>query len=159
MNTSINFNEVRKLAAQVAKSRPILGCLRIEGGRAMWTDSIYLVAMDGYSKSQNITVSLSDYSIKTDDYPALERFIDAPFESVSHTTAIEDDKVVYEFERSDGRVTFIDQEILAQLSKLIANKKFTMCVSEIDMNESRMMGRITVDQNTKLYFMLKIRNK
>lgn len=38
MNTSINFNEVRKLAAQAVKrGRAILGCIRIENGKPVVT--------------------------------------------------------------------------------------------------------------------------
>lgn len=160
MNTSINFNEVRKLAAQVAKSRPILGCIRIENGRAMWTDSIYMVVMEGYSKTQDITISLSDYSIKTDDYPKLEKFINYSFGERPYTEEIVDGKVVYTYERhTQDYKTFIDQSTLEQVKKLISNKKFNLSIPQIELNEAQMMARVTVDPLTKIYFILKRKDK
>lgn len=164
MNTSINFNEVRKLAMQAVKrGRAILGCIRIENGRAVWTDSIYMVVMDGYSKSQDITISLLDYSIKTDDYPKLEKFINYSFGERPYKEEIMDGKVVYVYERLNDDFetvkTFIDQETLDQVKKLINNKKFDLSIPQIELNEAQMMARVTVDPNTKVYFMLKRKDK
>lgn len=160
MNASINFNEVRKLAAQAAKSRAILGCIRIENGTAMWTDANYMVAMGGYGKTQDITISLLDYSIKTDDYPRLEKIINYEYGERSYKEEIMDGKVVYVYERLNDDFetvkTFIDQEMLDQIKKLINNKKFNLSIPEIELNESRTTARITVDPLTKIYFMMKL---
>ena len=159
MNTSINFNEVRKLAKQAAKKRPILGCMRIEDGKAFWTDAYYLVLMDSYKDTPNMTVDLSDYSSKNQDYPDAERIVDKPFTKRDYKEEIHEGEVIYLYERidTDGEVfkSFIDSTHINQLKKLIQNKKFNLNISEIELNETNTMGRITVDPLTKIYFMLK----
>lgn len=159
MNTTINFNEVRKLAKQAAKVRPILGCMRIKEGKAYWTDAFYLITMEGYENTPDMTIDLSDYSVKTQNYPEVERIIDREFTKKEFKVEIHEGEVIYLYERTDknGSVlkTFIDNSIINQLKKLIQNKKFNLNISEIELNETNTMGRVTVDPLTKIYFMLK----
>jgi len=162
MNTSINFNEVRKLAAKSAKSRPILGCIKIQDGKALWTDSIYAIVMEGYSKKGNAVISLADYSIKynLEDYPRLEDALNrSSYGERPYTEEIMDGEVIYIYEDNDKRKRFIDGEILSQIKKLITNKKLHPSISQIEINESCSMGKVHVDSLTKIYFVLKRREQ
>ena len=158
MNTSINFNEVRKLAIKASKSRPILGCIKIQDGKALWTDSIYAIVMEGYSKTGNAVISLADYSIKLDDYPRLEDVLNrSSYNERPYTEEIMGGEVVYVYENDGKRKKFIEGDILDQIKKLIGNKKLHPSISQIEVNESRTMGKVHVDSLTKIYFCLKVK--
>lgn len=159
MSKSINFNEVRRLAKQAAKKRPILGCIRInDNGTATWTDSYYLVVMSGYSSGREATINLEDYSLNDKEYPALNRIIGQAFQHNPAESIIIDGQVVYRFTQvnSNGEIvkTYLDQKIIKQVEKLVSIKGFKLDIAALKLSESQSMAELKVDDDTKIYFML-----
>lgn len=155
MNNYINYNELRKLAAKIEKSRPILGSLLIKEGKAYFTDGLYLVAMGGYQGTPDMVINLNTYGKPAGEYPELTRIMRGPFNQVTFESAIYGGRVINQFKRDDGLIVYIDEDIKNQIKRLVANKKFTLDINQIKTNGS--IGLYEINDDTKIYFGLKRR--
>ena len=156
MNNYINYNELRRLATKIEKKRPILGSLLIKEGNAYFTDSFYIVAMGGYQGSPDMVINLNTYGKPAGEYPDLTRIMEGPFNQVTFEEAIYGGRVINQFKRDDGLIVYIDEEIKNQIKKLVADKKFTLDISQIKINRS--IGLYEINEDTKIYFELKKKN-
>ncbi len=132
MSKVINYNELRKLAVKAGKSRPVLSCIKIQDGKAYFTNSWYLVVMEGYKGCEDSLTFMDNYKRSTMDYPNLDPIINQRFETVEFEKTILDDKVVYKV----GECC-VDDEILTQIKKLVAIKNFT-----VDVNSLKVKGHV-----------------
>lgn len=155
MNTSINYNELRKLAAKAEKSRPILGSLLIKDGKAYFTDGIYLVVMNGYRGTPDMVINLNNYSTPIGEYPNLEMIMGGPFTPREFEQAIYGDGLIQQWKRQDGRIVYIDEAIKSQISKLVTKKGFAFDIRQVKTNQS--VGLYEIDDDTKIYFGMKRR--
>lgn len=126
MSNIINYNELRKLAIKVGKTRPILSCIKIQDGKAYFTNAIYLVVMEGYQDSEDGVFFMGNYKRCVMDYPNVDFIINQEYKIVEFEKVILNDKVVYKL---GGWC--IDDEILTQLKKLVTMKNFTIDVNKI----------------------------
>ena len=83
MNKSVNFDELRKMAKAIKKSRPVLGCIHIKDGKAHFTNSLYIIVMGGYEGMENTTLDMNDYSKAMGEYPNLDGITGKRFEKDS----------------------------------------------------------------------------
>lgn len=126
MSNLINYNEVRKLAVKAGKTRPVLSCIKIQDGKAYFTNTWFLLVMEGYNGCEDGVMSMDDYKKCNVDYPNLEYIINLDYKTVEFEKRILNDKVVYKL---DG--FYIDDEILTQVKKLVKIKNFTVDVDKI----------------------------
>ena len=133
MSNIINYNELRKLAAKAGKTRPILSCIMIKDGKAYYTDSRYLVVMEGYKNTDDCVMYIDNYKKCELGYLNLGLIIDRHYEPIKFEKVILNDKVVY---KSDG--IYIDGEILNQIKKLVNIKNFVVEVDKIKCSGSNL---------------------
>lgn len=73
----LNLNAVRKVLKLQFKNRPILGCIRYEPERIVFTNSFMLVKIDVKSPIiEPINLSMESLRIVPDNYPNVDRIIE-----------------------------------------------------------------------------------
>lgn len=74
--TKLNLNAVRKVLKTQFKKRPILGCIRYEPNRIVFTNSYMLVRLDVKSPiTEPINLSMESLRIVSDTYPKVDRIM------------------------------------------------------------------------------------
>ena len=153
MNNSVNFNELRKMAKAIKKSRPILGCIQIKDGKAYFSNSFYIVVMGGYGGVENTTIDMDNYLKLISEYPNLDQIIDRRFEKYPFEKVIYNDEVIYKNSSLPNSVWYIDNNIIKQIEKIISIKKFVFDIEKVEMNYS--IARYIVNDELTIYFCLK----
>lgn len=75
--TKLNLNAIRKVLKLQFKKRPILGCIRYESERIIFTNSFMLVKIDVKSPiTEPINLSMESLRIVPDNYPNVDRIIE-----------------------------------------------------------------------------------
>ena len=126
MSNLINYNEVRKLAVKAGITRPVLSCIKIQDGKAYFTNALFLLVMEGYKGCEDGVFYMDNYKRCSMDYPDLEYIINLDYKTVEFEKRILNDKVVYKL---DG--FYIDEEIVTQIKKLVKIKGFVVEVDKI----------------------------
>lgn len=157
MNTSINYNELRKLAAKVNKDRPILGSMLIKDEKAYYTNSNYLIAMDGYRGVPNMVVDLNTYDANNqiDAYPSLEMIMNGKFEPKTFEDAIYGGIVIHQLRRAGNPTVYIDNEMKDQIKRLVLTKNFKFDIDQVKVKGT--VGLYEVNDGLKIYFGMKRR--
>lgn len=163
MKSKINIAEVRRLAAQIEKSKPPLGLLKIKDGKAYFTDAVYLVVMGGYEDSEDALINLNNYSVCAKDqygipripYPNLESVIGGSFNTVEFKDVIINGRVEHEIATEKSGVLYIDHTIKDQLKKLVAVRNFEFDIAKIKVKQA--VGLLEIDEYTQVYFGLRRR--
>lgn len=154
MNNSVNFNELRKLAKAIKKSRPILGSLLIRDGKAYFTNTIYAVVMGGYEGTENKIIDMDTYLEPIGEYPNLDQIIDKRFELHPFKKVIYNNEVIFKRNNSLSDIDFyIDNKIIAQIEKITSVKNFTFDIEKVETNS--IIGRYVVNDELTIYFSMK----
>lgn len=145
MSNLINYNEVRRLAAKIGKTRPILSCIKIESGKAYFTNSAYLLVMEGYNECEDGLMFMDNYKRPIGSYPDLSLILNRQYHYIEFEKTILNNEVVYKI----GGY-YIDNEILTQIKKLVAIKNFTVDVNAIKASGSTL--RLDLPDNSFIMF-------
>lgn len=153
MNNSVNFDELRKMAKAIKKSRPILGCIKIKDGKAYFTNSLYIVVMGGYEGIENQTINMNDYSKPMIEFPNLEQIIDKRFEKYPFDREIYNNEVIFINRSLPDMIRYIDNKTITQIEKMISIKKFDFDIEKVETNYS--IARYIVNDELTIYFAMK----
>lgn len=155
MNNVINYNELRELAVKAGKAIPRLACIKIQDGKAYFTNTRYLVIMEGYKNTDDCVMNMDNYKKSELDYPNLDAIINQDFNSAEFEKAILDDKVVYKVNNC-----CVDNEIITQLKKLIAIENYTVDVNNFKINKNGHVAKLELPDGSAIIIALKFyRNK
>jgi len=162
----INYNELRRLAAAIGKSKPVLGHLYIASGTAYFTDGAYLVVIREHSPNMpagtEILIDLNTLVINTKGlvYPSVGNITDKLYGLWEPTTEVFKGEVIYSHipevgPSSEPMKRYIDPAIIAQLKKLIAVKGWAFDPTKVVIGAKGGIGRILLGDNIDIYFILK----
>lgn len=154
MNKSVNFDELRKMAKAIKKSRPVLGCINIKEGKAYFTNSLYIVVMGGYEGIEDAVIDMNDYSKAMGEYPNLDGITGKRFEKYPFEKEIYNNEVIYKNSSLPSMVRYIDKKTIDQIEKITSGKKSIFDIEKVETNYS--ISRYIVNDELTIYFAMKI---
>lgn len=155
MNKIINFDEIRKVSKKISDVKSILKTVRIKDQVMIWTDSYFLIEIKNVD-SPDMVINVDDYTINKGSYPNIDPIINHEFEYQKPESSIYYNDIIYKYHETDDFLFYIDNEILDQLKRFVKPKfKHIIRLSNIMLSKNKILCKLSLDENTTVYFMVK----